>query len=370
MLDQLLSLFTGIPDELSAGSFANHHIIFPDTNTDLSKFDVVIIGVPDSENDIKFKGSYEIRKQLYKLSSLSKNLQIIDLGNINLGNSYFETVSRLRSALEILIQLKTKIVLLGGTSIFNKENISAFNEKERPLNYISVDSQITWEHLEVHPFFNHPEVDDEHKFVNFINIGYQSYYVEKKILDHIRENNFEAYRLGQVRGKIQEFEPVLRDADMVSFSLNAVKFADAPGAGFSSPNGLTGDEFCQLAFYAGHSNRINFFGIYDYKPAYDLRNITASLAAQTIWYLFEGMATKIVEEPDITPENFTKYHIYLDSANQNISFYKSNLTHRWWMEIEIPNRKMTIVQSCSENDYETACKQEVPDRWWRIFNRI
>ena len=163
MLDQLLSLFTGIPDELSAGSFANHHIILPDTNTDLSKF--------DSENDIKFKGSYEIRKQLYKLSSLSKNLQIIDLGNINLGNSYFDTVSRLRSALEILIQLKTKIVLLGGTSIFNKENISAFNEKERPLNYISVDSQITWEHLEVHPFFNHPEVDDEHKFVNFINIG-------------------------------------------------------------------------------------------------------------------------------------------------------------------------------------------------------
>lgn len=367
---ELQALFTGIPDELTTGSFANHHISFPEQLEDLSAFDVVLIGVPDSENDSRFKGTLEIRKQLYRLSALSKKLSIVDLGNIKLGSSFFETGELLRKVLEFINQFDIRIAILGGTSVFNKEVVESNMTDSRPLNYISVDSAITWEHLSIHPFFNHPDMQEEYRQVNFINIGYQSYYVNRDIHDHLNESDFEAYRLGQVRGNIQELEPVLRDANLVSFSLNAVKYADAPAAKTASPNGLSGDEFCQLAFYAGHSMRIKFLGIYDYAAALDLRSITSSLSAQAAWYFFEGMANRIFEEPDLTPGNFTKYHIYLDTANQNISFYRSNLSNRWWMEVEIPGKKMTILQSCSESDYELACRQEVPDRWWRIFKRI
>jgi hypothetical protein len=205
---------------------------------------------------------------------------------------------------------------------------------------------------------------------NFINIGYQSYFVERKTLDYIDDSHFEAYRLGYVRANLKEMEPVLRDASQVSLSLNSVKHADAPGTGFGSPNGLAGDEICQLAFFAGHSNRIKSFGIFDFAPKNDQRNITGKLAAQIIWYYLEGTANAIHEEPDANPENFIKYLIHNNFTNQNIAFFKSNITNRWWMEITFTEPARTILLACSETDYELACQQDIPDRWWRTFHRI
>lgn len=163
---------------------------------------------------------------------------------------------------------------------------------------------------------------------------------------------------------------MLRDANVINLNINAVKFSDAPGSKIPSPNGLTGDEFCQLAFYAGFSTHLKFFTIYDIVILNDILGVTSSLAGQSLWYLFEGMANQVYEDPELTPDHFTKYHIHLDTANQNISFYQSALTKRWWMEIDLTQSNRKIILSSSENDYEMACKQDIPDRWWRLFNRI
>jgi hypothetical protein len=214
------------------------------------------------------------------------------------------------------------------------------------------------------------ELDDLSAMYNFTNIGYQSYFVERKTMDLIDDNHFEAYRLGNVRVNIEEMEPVLRDSNLLNFSLNAVKYADAPGSVIASPNGFTGDEACQLSFFAGHSNRINAFGLYDLNPLNDPASVTAKLGAQISWYFLEGMANCIVEEPDITHENFTKYIIHHNQTHLDLSFYKSTLTNRWWMEIANVKTQRNIVLSCSESDYEMACRQEIPERWWRTHQRI
>ena len=351
------------------------HVTFFNETTDLSKklkYDIALLGVPDEDNLNQFESANQIRQQFFDLAPLSNSLTIIDLGNIKTGHTFIDTYFAIREVVATTIELNIIIVFIGGSYKNNLGSFLAFEKTQTPMNMVSVDSAINREKIPllVSKDLNLYDSTDSNSIYNFINIGYQSYFVDKEFIDFINDSFYEAYRLGFVRANLQEIEPGLRDANLISFSLNSVKHSDAPGASFSSPNGLTGDEACQIAFYAGHSNRAKSFGIFDLDCNRDSHFTTAKLAAQIIWYFLEGQSSSIYEEPDTTPENYVKFLIHLDQTNQNIAFYKSNLTNRWWMEINYPDQNRNVLLSCSESDYELACRQDIPDRWWRTFQRI
>jgi formiminoglutamase len=46
--------------------------------------------------------------------------------------------------------------------------------------------------------------------------------------------------------------PYLREAAMVTYNINAIRYSDAPGQPNPSPNGLFGDEACAMARYSWH----------------------------------------------------------------------------------------------------------------------
>jgi arginase family enzyme len=355
-------------------AFISRHVKFlHKENEDLTGFAyrLAILGLPDSGCSGSFDAANKIRKSLYEMSDLSNSLKIIDLGNVILGESFPANCYIVRDIINELNTKKAIILLIGGSSIYSIGNLLAQEKTHIPMNIVSIDSTFSREKI---PFSNISEFTQDNTellgSVNYINIGYQSYYVDKKALDFIEDSYFEAYRLGSVRANIKDMEPVLRDANIINFSMNAVKHADAPGTTFGSPNGLSGDEACQLAFYSGHSNRIKSFGVFDLFPENDLHSTTAKLSAQIIWYFLEGVSNVIYEEPDINPEHFTKYLIHNNQTDQHIAFYKSNLTNRWWMEITFSKRNHNIILSCSEADYDLCCKQEIPDRWWQTFRRL
>ena len=350
------------------------HITFFNEKTDLSKlkYDVALLGVPDTDETSNFESANQIRQQFCALAPLSNSLNILDLGNIKPGHTFNDACIAIREIVSTASELGIIVILIGGSSRFNVGSFLAFEQKKAPMNMLSVDSVINREKIPLllGKDLKLYESNDSSPIYNFINIGYQSYFVEKEFIDFINESFYEAYRLGFVRANLQEIEPGLRDANLISFSLNAIRHSDAPGSSFSSPNGLSGEEACQLAFYAGHSNRVKSFGLFDLACQNDLHFTTAKLAAQIMWYFLEGHSSSIYEEPDITPENFIKFLIHLDQTNQNIAFFKSNLTNRWWMEISFPDKHHNILLSCSESDYEQACHQDIPERWWRTFQRI
>lgn len=363
----------GISDYKNSKLIAKH-VTFFNKETDLSKlkYDIALLGVPDSVDNKQFDSATQIRKQLCALASFSNSINIVDLGNIKTGHSFNDVCFAIREVVSILIDLNIVVVPIGGSSQFNLGSFLAFERKKLPVNMISIDSVLSREKIPLLSGLDSGLVDalDSTSTYNFINIGYQSYFVEKEFVDFVNDSFYEAYRLGFVRSNLQEMEPSLRDANLIAFSLNAVKHCDAPGVSASSPNGLTGEEACQLAFYAGHGPRIKSFGIFDFSYDNDIHGTTAKLAAQIVWYFIEGQSSSIYEEPDTTPENFVKYVIHLDQTNQNIAFFKSNLTNRWWMEISAPEKHLNILLSCSEMDYEQACRQDIPERWWRTFQRL
>jgi arginase family enzyme len=350
------------------------HVTFFNEKVDLSKlkYDVALLGVPDADNTNSFESANQIRQQFYALAPLSNNLNLIELGNIKPGHTFNDACFAIREIVSFASELNIIIVLVGGSSKFNVGSFLSFERKNAPMNMVSVDSIMNREKIPLllGKDLKLYESKDLSPIYNFTNIGYQNYFVDKEFVDFINDSFYEAYRLGFVRSNLQEMEPGLRDANVISFSLNSIKHCDAPGALFSSPNGFTGEEACQLAFYAGHSNRVKSFGLFDLAHQNDLHFTTAKLAAQIIWYFLEGHSSSIYEEPDTTPENFIKFLIHLDQSNQNIAFFKSNLTNRWWMEINFPDKHHNILLSCSESDYEQACHQDIPERWWRTFQRI
>jgi formiminoglutamase len=366
---QIVSSFFGIKEEVSNGSFLKQHVSFSlSKDTD---FDAVVVGLPCNEAGNDFTCADHMRKELYKLTVLSRNYSILDLGNLKCTANINENIEALYKVMEVLHKIQVKIILLGGTSLlFNRVIYSFYTVEQLPLNIVDVNSLIGWNNLPVEPLTTNPVKSVLQNQLSFVNIGFQLYFVEKEILNFLHDANFEAYRLGLVRNNVQGFEPLIRDANVLSLNVSAVKYSDAPAAVFPSPNGLSGDELCQLSFYGGFSSRLKVFNITGINVTEDRRDITVILAAQSLWYLFEGLANNTYEDPGLTPENFVKYHIHLDMANQDVAFYFSNLTQRWWMEVSLDSDKRKILVSCTADDYELACKQEIPERWWRLLNRL
>ena len=359
---------------------------------------VALIGVPedrlaDGAGEIKSPGV--IRKQLYALSSASQGT-VVDLGNLRTGKTLADTYYGLRDVLSALYQRNIVTLILGGTIDVFYGNYLAMADQKITMTTIAPQLRLPVNGVENHPLnalmFDQPHpqplstgeggnpvsplscgegpgVRSSH---HFCNIGYQTYYVPQQDLDDFSDKHFEVYRLGEVReGNMRGIEPVIRDSDLLAISMDAVKYSDAPAASNVSPSGFTGEEIAQLAFFAGLSHKCRSLGIFDMLPQNDLQDITAKLAAQMAWYFIEGVRKRNPDNPKDHHQNFKKYLIYFDQLHHNLCFYKNLQTERWWMEVpSISNDNESLMISCTPEDYAKAGEQEIPDRWWKTYQRI
>ncbi len=210
---------------------------------------------------------------------------------------------------------------------------------------------------------------------NYTNIGYQSYFVDKEAVDLMNKLYFDTYRLGNVRENMDEVEPVVRNADMVSIDISAVRSADAPGNGNAIPNGFAGEELCRIVRYAGLSDKLSSIGFYEYNPTYDTREQTAMLISQALWYFLEGYYQRKDDYPARARDKYVKFHVKIQDHKEEIIFYKSKLSERWWMEVPVETDLMTKYERhymvpCSHSDYQNAMDNNIPDRWWQVYQKM
>jgi hypothetical protein len=175
---------------------------------------------------------------------------------------------------------------------------------------------------------------------------------------------FDAYRLGEISNKITLAEPVFRDADLVSIDLNSVKSSDSGNTISFEPNGFNGKEICSLARYAGISDKVSSFGIFNHNSTMP----EAVIVAQMVWYFIEGYHYRSKEYPFGSRKNYLKYIVPLE--DEELIFYKSDKTDRWWIEIPYESNgnnklKRNTLLPCSYDEYLCACNQELPERWWK-----
>lgn len=346
---------------------------------DISGYKVAIIGVPDGRNSMNpgsEKGPDGIRSQLYRLARIPGKTKIIDLGNMKQGISFNDTLAGLTYILSILLKEKIFPLIIGGSSALVPAIDKALSGLKTPYSLVSVDPRIAFnsdtKREEGPSYLNTISHNHKSTFKQYINIGYQTYLNDQQVINRFLRRHSELVRIGDVRQAIYLTEPLFRDSDVAVFDISSVRQSDAPGTALTSPNGFYGEEICLLSRYAGISDKLKVFGLFNVNPDLDIRSQTVGLSAQIIWFFLEGFSQKQYETPVLSDNNsgrFIKYHVRLTDLPDDMIFVKSNMTERWWLELQDENQENVYI-ACSHDDYLKANRNEVPDRWVNAMNRL
>ena len=337
---------------------------------DLKQVKIAIIGVLENRGSDKTE-NYNLtyfRKELYSLFPGNWNASIADLGNILAGESIGDTYFALQNVIASLIKQRIIPIVIGGSQDLTYPLYRAYDNLEQMVNLVAIDSRFDFgkesEAISASSYLTKIILDEPNNLFNYSNLGYQTYYNSQEEIDLIEKLFFDAYRLGDISSNISISEPVFRDADIVSLDLMSVKSADSGNFSTFTPNGFTGKEICSLSRYAGISDKVSLLGIFNHTDKMQ----DSVLIAQIVWYFIEGFHYRSNEYPFGSKENYLKYIVPLEE--EELVFYKSNKTERWWIEIpfiSVANNKLkkSTLLPCSYEEYLAACNQELPERWWK-----
>jgi arginase family enzyme len=337
----------------------------------ISKINIAIVGVLEDRRNINIVNTVNlsaVRKKLYSMFPGNWDASIADLGDILSGDSIEDTYFALKKVTSTLIKNKVIPIVIGGSQDLTYALYRAYDDLEQMVNLVSVDNRFDFgkenETISSSSYLTKIVIDEPNNLFNYCNIGYQTYYNSQEEIDLIEKLFFDAYRLGEISNNIALAEPVFRDADLVSFDLNSVKSSDSGNIVSFEPNGFNGKEICSLSRYAGISDKVSAFGIFNHNSTIS----ESVLTSQIIWYFIEGYHYRSKEYPFGSRDNYLKYIVPLE--NEELIFYKSNKTERWWIEIpyilEGNNKlKRNTLLPCSYEEYLCACNQELPERWWK-----
>ena len=339
---------------------------------DIDKIKIAIIGVLENRGAVNFVDEEvnldAIRKELYGLFPGNWQSPIADLGDIIAGNSLEDTFFALQKVASKLIKKGIIPIVIGGTQELTYPLYRAYDNQEQMVNLVSIDSKFDFgkqdEGIKANSYLSKIVLDEPNNLFNFSNIGFQTYYNSQEEIDLIEKLYFDAYRLGEISNNIELAEPTFRDADIVSVDLNSVKSSYSGNFTTFTPNGFDGKEICSLSRYSGISDKVSSLGIFNHNNT----KAESVLIAQIIWYFIEGVNYRSNEYPFGTKENYLKYIVPLES--EELVFYKSNKTGRWWIEINFfggqhNKLKKNTLLPCSHEEYLAACNNEIPERWWK-----
>jgi formiminoglutamase len=345
----------------------------------LADADIAILGVQEDRNSFRqhpcSAGADAVREKLYQLYPGRWHKKIADLGNIYKGETVEDTYFALNEVATEVIKNNAVLVIIGGSQDLTYANYRAYDNLEQTVNLTSIDSRFDLgkkdDTLHSESFLSHIVLQQPYNLFNYCNIGYQSYYVHPEQKDLMENMFFDTLRLGEVRNDLSSAEPILRDSDLVTLDISSLKENEITGADFESPHGFLKEEICALSRYAGISDKVSSFGIYNYSPLSDDDKITADFNAQALWYFFEGVELRKGDYPYTQKRDYIKFTVLLEEEDLEMIFYKSPKSGRWW--IEIPNEFKGIAQHgllpCTKNDYELAKNGEIPQRWWNAIKK-
>lgn len=345
--------------------------------TDLQPNSLVIVGVKESRNgdqvyneQLDFEG---IRQQFYQLKKGNWHLPIYDLGDLNPGASVNDTYFAFQKILEEIIKQKCVAIILGGTSDLIYSQYRAYDSVKANVNLSVIDNRfrlgIDSEPLNAQNYLSKIIAEPPHNLFEYCHYGFQTYFVAQEELDLMEHLNFDVKRLGKLIDQIEEAEPEFRTSDAIALNLESIQSSDFKSTIHASPNGFNAREICALTRYAGINNKVQSFGVYNYKA----KKIETDdmLIAEILWYFIEG---KNIAPQDFSVEDQTVYEkFYVQIPEQDITFYHNLITDQWWLELKDMNDSVeegSQIIPCSHQDYLSSLEGKIPDRWWKSYKKL
>ncbi|MDB5005048.1 MAG: arginase [Mucilaginibacter sp.] len=348
--------------------------------------DIAIIGVQEDRNAINNPGCAlapdYVREKLYLLNEGAYTTRIVDLGNIRQGETVIDTYFAIKTVVAELIKKDIIPIIIGGGQDLTYAQYLGYETLEQKVDLVVVDSHLDLEDDEPSEsiettstsFLSKIFLHEPNYLFNYSNLGYQTFFASQDSLRVMEKLYFDVHRLGNISGNIAVAEPTIRNANMVSFDISAIRSSDAAANANATPNGLYGEEACQICRYAGFNDKLTSIGFYEFNPAYDSNGQTAMLLSQMIWYFIDGVYNRKKDFPLHPKSQYLIYKTSLKHDDHELVFVKSKKSDRWWMQVPYPtggskNERFHLVP-CRYEDYKTAVDGEMPDLWWRTYQKL
>jgi formiminoglutamase len=356
---------------------------FPDLEE--NAYDIAIFGVKDDRGALNNNGcalaADHFRSQFYLLNEGAFNSKIIDLGNIQAGKEVSDTYFAVKTAVAELVKLNILPIIIGGGQDLTYPQYLAYENLEQKVDLVVVDPKFDLdEDMEEgvgttsSSYLSKIFLHQPNYLFNYSNVGYQTYFVNQDSLKVMDKLYFDVHRLGDFLPDISLAEPILRNANMISFDMGAIRSADAGANINAGPNGFYGDDACRITRYAGMNDKLTSIGFYEFNPAFDRNGQTALLLAQMVWYFIDGFYNRKQDFPLTPKSNYIIYKTTLKDGSGEMNFVKSKRSDRWWLQVPYPtngsgNERYHLVP-CRYEDYNTAVGGEIPDLWWRTCQKL
>ena len=349
-----------------------------DSFPDVKFAEIAVFNIPEYEGSGNTLSESDCKIRALFYSFHHHNLpRVVDLGVLELMPSRKETFNIIEIVCKELLHNGIIPFIIGGGHDLSYAVYKAYASLDKFINLTTVDSKfdIGLEDDNL-ASFSHLGKTISHKpshLFHYTNLGYQSYFVSSIATDMLQEMNFDTIRLGELKANFNEIEPIMRNTDFLSFDISAIQYAYAQANVYSSPNGLNGEDACKIMRYAGVSDKITAIGLFEYNQDLDINNQTAYLLAEMLWYFIDGYK---IRKNELNPnmKDCAKYTVAFEDGKNEITFYKSQSSGRWWMGVPFRREGMESPQNyyiaCSYRDYEISNKGEIPERWLKTANKF
>jgi formiminoglutamase len=280
------------------------------THSDYDTCGIVILGIPQDIGVKRNRGRVgarhaptAIRRELYKLAAPKSfdALSIYDLGDLAIAKTLEATHERQIKVAEQILRDDRKLIVLGGGHDITYPDFKAFSNAFPTCALLNIDT-----HLDVredtprNSGTSYRMILDE----NLVNpeclyqIGIQPFANSSAYMEYVEEKKVKIYTLDEIRRRgvdgIHEeiFSGINCEELFVSFDMDAVRSADAPGVSASYPKGLSVEEMIYFAHYTGRDGRARVIEVAEVNPNHDVESRTSKLGALLVWEYLYGLMHK------------------------------------------------------------------------------
>ena len=355
-------------DKLPVSSIGKN-LSINDEKIDLSKIDIALIGLNEYRGSSSSNSNYikpnSFRKQFYSLYSGDWKVNLVDLGDVINGNKLSDTYYAVQYISETLIKNNVIPIFIGGSQDITFPIYKSYCGKGNEINLSCIDNKFDFGQIKNEfndlSFMSKIILDEKNELNHYSNIGFQTFLNSQEEIDLLEKMQFESYRLGKVDRKVNIIEPCLRNTNVVSIDFKSIKASELNFV-HNFPNGFQSSQICTISRYAGISNKVSSIGIFD---IFD-NEISNALLSQLVWYFIEGFCLRVKEDP--RSKDFKGNSYYVSIGDQKLKFYNSDLSQKWWFELDNNSKDNTLIP-CNNEDYIDACNQIISGRILRSLKR-
>jgi formiminoglutamase len=281
---------------------------------DYDRPSVVIIGFPSDEGVRRNGGRTgaagapeAVRQALYKMTPDVENpgafsglvSRTKDLGNLEVTGDVEQDQQVLGETLSSYLQDGIVPVILGGGHETAFAHFSGYAEAGLNTSILNLDA-----HADVRPLkdgqahsgspFRQAIEHESKRCEKYLVAGLQPHSVANSHREYIVQHNGRC--LFKDETNITTISGLFHEHDserlMVTFDMDAVDQAFAPGVSAPCANGLSPDLWLTAAYLAGRNEQVSSFDLSEVNPQQDRDNQTVRLAALTIWHFLLGLSQR------------------------------------------------------------------------------